>query len=138
MLPRKARLRRSRDFRAVYSRARSYKTPLLVLYARPARPSGAAGEKNEKPEPLAVRIGFSISKKVAKKAHDRNLLKRRLREITRTTILPEWRGGRSFDVVVVARQAALEADYAGLLDEMLSLFLQAGLLKAQETANPGP
>ena len=130
MLPRKARLCSSRDFRALYARARSFRTPLLVLYARPGRPgpAGAAGSV-----PGAMRIGFSISKKVAKKAHERNLLKRRLREISRVAILPMLWDRRGFDAVVVARQAATLADYASLQDQMLSLFSQAGLVRASET-----
>lgn len=125
MLPRKARLRNSRDFRALYSRARPYRTPLLVLYARLARPAPSGSADSD---PGAVRVGFSISKKVARRAHDRNLLKRRLREIVRIAILPQLRDARAFDVVVVARQAAVEADYAALLAQVLALFSQAGLI----------
>jgi|SRR5579883_2331262 len=125
MLPGKARLRSSRDFRALYARARSYKAPHLVLYVRPARPQAEAANAAGR---APLRIGFSISKKVAKKAHERNLLKRRLREITRITILPIVRDERLFDAVVVARSAAPAAEYVTLSQEMVSLFSQAGVI----------
>jgi ribonuclease P protein component len=75
-----------------------------------------------------IRIGFSISKKVAKKAHERNQLKRRLREISRTSILPGARQERLFDVVIVARSTATSADFATLSNEMIALFSEAGVI----------
>jgi ribonuclease P protein component len=127
MLPGNVRLRSSRDFRAIYARARSYKAPHLVLYARPAR-QPVSGEG---PVGTPIRIGFSISKKVAKKAHDRNLLKRRLREIARIAILPGVRTERVYDVVVVARSSAPSADFVTLSLEMIALFSEAGVMNSR-------
>ena len=51
---------------------------------------------------------------------DRNLLKRRLREIGRTMILPELDGaGQSVDGLVRARQAAYGMGFDRLVEEML-------------------
>ena len=60
----------------------------------------------------ASRLGFVISKKVAKRSHDRNRLKRRLREISRLHLLPA--SARPYDALVVARTNATEADFAAL------------------------
>lgn len=137
MLPRDARLRRSRDFRTVYARARSFRGPRLVLYARPVKPArnvsptdpaGPTASPAAGVEPPPLRIGFSISKKVAKRAHERNLLKRRLREIVRIAILPKRVGSQAYDVVVVARSSAPAAEYLELLTEMVALFGQAGVI----------
>src|SRR5689334_12518807 len=104
MLPRAARLKRNRDFRAVYARGKSFSTPALTLYVRPR----ARGE----PAGAASRLGFVISKKAARRAHDRNRLKRRLREICRRSLLPRLGPGRAVDALFVARASALDADFA--------------------------
>lgn len=117
MLPRASRLKRSRDFQAVYKRRTSWASAHLALYVRMRSPR----------EEDTSRLGFVISKKVAKRSHDRNRLKRRLREISRLHLLPA--SARPYDALVVARTNATEADFAALKTEMLSLARQAGLLK---------
>jgi len=120
MLPRASRLKRSRDFQAVYKRRSSWASPHLVLYVRLRGPREAE----------VSRMGFVISKKIAKRSHDRNRLKRRLREISRLHLLPSRL--RPFDALVVARTAAPEADFAALTAEMTSLARQAGLIAKAE------
>jgi ribonuclease P protein component len=110
MLPRAERLTRRRDFGAVYRRGRRYEHPLLTLYLRPS-----GGEQPR-------RFGFSVSKKVGK-AHDRNRIKRRLREICRA--LPTQPGR---DFVLVARAGASEAETALLREALVQLFSRAGVL----------
>ena len=120
MLPRASRLKRSRDFQAVYKRRASWASPHLALYVRFRTPR----------EGEASRLGFVISKKIAKRAHDRNRLKRRLREISRHFLLPL--AARPFDALVVARTAATDADFAQLTAELTGLAWQGGLLKRTE------
>jgi len=120
MLPCASRLKRSRDFQAVYKRRSSWASPHLVLYIRFRAPR----------EGEASRLGFVISKKIAKRAHDRNRLKRRLREISRLHLLPS--AARPYDALVVARTAAPEADWAALKAEMTGLARQAGLLRVED------
>ena len=125
MLPRAARLCRNRDFQAVYSRRRSWATPRLVLYVRPRAPqSGPA------------RFGFVISKKIAKRAHDRNRLKRRLREICRHDLLPRLRPGTVADALFVTRTPAPAATFAELAADVDFLVRQAGLLSSAPTDSP--
>ena len=123
MLPRGSRLKRSRDFQAVYKRRSSWASPHLILYVRLRGPR----------EGEISRMGFVISKKIAKRSHDRNRLKRRLREITRLQLLPL--SLRPCDALLVARAAATEPDFASLTAEVISLARQAGLLKKPATEN---
>ncbi len=116
MLPRVSRLKRSRDFQAVYKKRASWASPSLVLYVRFRTPR----------EPQTPRLGFVISKKISKRAHDRNRLKRRLREISRNRLLPS--AARPYDALIVARTAAPDADFAQLAAELMGLAMQGGLL----------
>ncbi|GAB4462425.1 MAG: hypothetical protein OHK0029_29250 [Armatimonadaceae bacterium] len=119
MLPKQERLTRNRDFQAVYSRKRNWVHPLLVLYVRNYGSETDTGETR--------RFGFSVSKKVGK-AHDRNRVKRRLREICRAQN-DRWRTG--FDVVVVARPASVNASFAELQAAILDVATKAKLLSAK-------
>ena len=75
-------------------------------------------------------MGFVVSKKAAKRAHDRNKVKRRLREICRLQG-SNWR--RGWDGVWVVRGEAVFAPYADLEKTVTGLIKRAGLL-APDTA----
>ncbi len=64
------------------------------------------------------RLGVTVSRRVSRRAVDRNRIKRRLREIFRRErgVLPD-----GVDVVLVARPAALDASY----ETLRSAFLEA-------------
>ena len=84
----------------------------LVLYARKNRTDG-------------TRVGITVGKKLGK-AHVRNRGRRRLREVYRLNeekFLPGW------DIVVVARSKAGDADFGDLTRGYLALAKKAGLLK---------
>ena len=83
----------------------------LVLYARKNR-----SQQN--------RIGLTVSKKLGK-AHVRNRMRRRLREVYR---LHEEQFQPGWDIVVVARSKAVEAPFDRLTKSYLSLAKKAGLL----------
>jgi len=98
-------------FRRLYH-TNGYANSLLVLYARRNRTGGN-------------RVGITVSKKLGK-AHIRNRIRRRFREVYRLNeeaFLPGW------DIVVVARSKALDAKFADLENAYLSLAKKAGILK---------
>ena len=83
----------------------------LVLYARKNRLE-------------CNRLGITVSKKLGK-AHIRNRVRRRFREVYRLNeeaFLPGW------DIVIVARSRAIDADFAKLTAAYLQLADKAGLL----------
>ena len=116
MLPAAERLRRRRDFAAVYARKKSWAERLLVLYVRRHAPEGEMAETR--------RFGFVVSKKVGKGSVVRNRVKRRLREICRVRG-PEWR--RGFDAVFVVRTAAARAPFVELDAAVRALMSRANL-----------
>lgn len=84
----------------------------LVLYARPNRTH-------------TNRVGITVSKKLGK-AHVRNRVRRRLREIYRLNedlFQPGW------DIVVVARTRSVDADFGKLTKAYLQLAEKAGILR---------
>ena len=84
----------------------------LVLYARRNRTEGN-------------RVGITVSKKLGK-AHIRNRIRRRLREVYR---LNEERFQSGWDIVVVARSKAVDAEFARLTKSYLTLAKKAGILR---------
>ncbi len=83
----------------------------LVLYARKNRTEGN-------------RLGITVSKKLGK-AHVRNRTRRRIREVYR---LNEEKFRPGWDIVVVARTKAVDAEFSRLTRSFLSLAKKAGLL----------
>ena len=119
-------------------------SPALSLHVRRYAPAiAAAPEPDESVEfkaemvPIRVRFGFTVSKKVAKRAHDRNHIKRRLSEIARTVVIPSYTGVAGFDCVVVVRRPAMEFDFTVLRAEFLSLLACAGIVSPQQLQKAG-
>jgi len=65
------------------------------------------------------RIGFVVSGKVSRKAVDRNKLKRRLREITRTS--PAFLSCH-YDAVLIARKPILTLAFPELRENLFNIF----------------
>lgn len=104
------RLRKSREFAAVRRQGRSWSNRYLVLIAC-------------RNDTETTRFGFSVGKRIGK-AVVRNKVKRRLRELARSSNIP---GG--WDLVFIARKDASTADFQGLNGSMSNLLERAGLLK---------
>ena len=91
----------------------------LVLYARKNRTN-------------TNRVGITVSKKLGK-AHVRNRVRRRLREVYR---LNEDKFQSGWDIVVVARTRAVDAEFPKLISAFLSLAKKSGLLSQEEEVLP--
>jgi len=98
-------------FRRLYATS-GHANGFLVLYARKNRTG-------------TNRVGVTVSKKLGH-AVVRNRIRRRLREVYRLNeekFLPGW------DIVVVARSRAVQADFQNLTAAYLSLAKKAGILR---------
>ncbi len=98
-------------FQRLY-RTNGHANGYLVLYARKNR--------------IATnRVGITVGKKLGK-AHIRNRVRRRIREIYR---LNEEQFQPGWDIVVVARSRCIDADFGKLTHAYLQLAEKAGILK---------
>ena len=97
-------------FQRLY-RTRGQANGLLVLYARPNRSN-------------TNRVGITVSKKLGK-AHIRNRIRRRVREVYR---LNEDRFQPGWDIVVVVRSKAVEAEFEKLTASYLANAKKLGIL----------
>jgi len=104
---RQRRLRRRPDFQSAISGKRFHSGRALVGFAVPS----------EAPE---NRVGVTVSRKI-RSAVERNRARRRLREVARVHLLgpdsPLSQVGIRYDVVLIARPAALEVSFADLKAE---------------------
>jgi ribonuclease P protein component len=107
-----ASLKENHLFRRLYGKGASEANRYLVLYCRR---NGTAGN----------RVGITASKKLGH-AVTRNRIRRRLREIYR---LNEAQFLPGYDIVVVARSRAAEAEFSALQSAYLSAARRLGLLR---------
>ena len=100
------------EFRRIYRKGRSAVSPCLVVYC----------QKNRRGQ---SRLGVTVSTKLGH-AVERNRMRRRLREVYRlheAELLP------GYDIVIVARSRAMEADFAELTRAFLTLAGRTGLMQ---------
>ncbi len=106
--PPSSRIRSAREIRALHARGKRKRTAHLDVFfaASPV---------------LHARLGVVVPKH-RKRIVDRNRLRRRLREIGRTEVLPRLvRGGHAVDLLVRARPEAYGAPYETLRSELVQL-----------------
>nr|WP_263012787.1 ribonuclease P protein component [Laspinema sp. D3b] len=134
VLPASNRLKRPKEFSAVYRTGISRKTTHLTLRAKRRKGDLPVTKqpdlKSENPAEaksadLPTRVGISISLKVSKKAVIRNRIKRQIRAGLRE-FLP--RISRGWDLVLIVRPSAVECNYRQLLQELEQLLTQAEVL----------
>ena len=101
------RLARPRDFQRVLSGRSLYSGRGFVAFVTPRPDAGS-------------RVGITVSRRL-KGAVKRNRARRRLREVARQVLLsddsPLRSEGMSYDVVLIARPAALELEFEDLRQE---------------------
>ena len=106
-LKRRYRLRRQAEFQSAFAGKRIYSGRALVAFAVPS-----SGDAN--------RIGVTVSRAL-KSSVDRNRARRRVRELAREKLLgpdsPLAGLGIRYDVVLIARPAALVVTFADLSEE---------------------
>lgn len=114
-LEKKYRLQKNRDFQQTYRRGKSRASLYFV----------AVFKKNYH---QSVRIGFSVSKKYGK-AVQRNLIKRRLKEILRKKT-HKIRDG--LDIIIIVRKNADKLSFKEIENQIDYLFNRAKLYKKDE------
>jgi ribonuclease P protein component len=106
-LKRRFRLRRQAEFQSAIAGKRVYSGRALVAFAIPN-----SGDEN--------RVGVTVSRAL-KSSVDRNRARRRVRELAREKLLgpdsPLTSVGIRYDVVLIARPAALEVSFQDLSEE---------------------
>lgn len=106
-------IKKDSDFRKVYQRGKSLADRNLVIYTM----------KNKSDK---SRIGISISKKVGK-AHERNRIRRCIKEAYRLNIDDKVLGG--YDLVFLARINAADKDYRELEKSLKYICKKANIIK---------
>jgi ribonuclease P protein component len=109
--PRKERLGGSGEFKAVFQQCRKFKDAHLALYVQF---SGTEGLRK-----FGVSVGRSHGK-----AHQRNLVKRRLREIYRVE-KAQFRGG--YQIIAIPQRAGVTGTFEELRRSFQALARRAGL-----------
>jgi ribonuclease P protein component len=111
-LNRALRLRKSSDFQRVRQQRRSISSRLLAL----------AWRSNDRAQ---VRIGFVVSKRISKRAVDRNHIKRLLSEAIKPMLanIPD-----GWDIVISAKYQIIDSDFHTLTHDIATLLHRARLL----------
>ena len=110
--PSSQRLKKSREFKSVFQQCRKLQDGLLAFYVQ--------FKEDAKIRKFGVSLGRAIGK-----AHRRNRLKRRLREIYRVE-KERFRGG--YQVVLIPRKGSADRSFDELRASFLTLAQRAGLL----------
>lgn len=104
-------IKKRRDFLAAGKVGSRFSCALFVLITAKRQEVEAAGSQHP-----SVRIGYTVSKKISKKAVTRNRIKRRLREAARE-IVPIY-GHDGHDYILIARRAAECAPFNELTERL--------------------
>jgi ribonuclease P protein component len=105
-------IKKNKDYKSVYDCNNSISDYNLVIFIK----------KNDY---KYSRFGFTAAKKI-KKAVDRNLIRRRLKEIVRQR---EHKIKEGYDIVLMARVNAVESDYRSLESSFVKLMKRKNLFK---------
>lgn len=115
MLRKPLRLTKKNDFEAIASQGKAYYCPILML-------------KSLKNKFKYNRFGFIVSNKVSKKAAQRNLIKRRIREIIRLNLSEIKKG---YDIVIIVSPKIINSQGKVLKYQEIEKYLMTILKKAK-------
>jgi ribonuclease P protein component len=120
------RLRKHADYQRAYAAARKRQSASMSWFLAPQSP--------EDPGTTGPRVGLTAGK-VMGNAHERNRLKRRMREVLRrhVDLLP-----RGFDLIFHPRRTVLTIEFAKLEAEIVRILEQAKTEAARSAQKPAP
>lgn len=101
-MPTPVTLKKSKDFKHIANHGKKFITKGVVVQCI------APSDNSDEP----ISFGYTVSKKVSKKAVERNLVKRRLREIARA--IYKTHGQNGYRYVLIARKMALSRPFETL------------------------
>jgi ribonuclease P protein component len=121
-----ARLRKHADYQKAYAASRKRQSASMSWFLAPRPLDGM--------EPVGPRVGLTAGK-VLGKAHERNRIKRRMREALRrhVDLLPG-----NADLILHPRRSVLTMDFGKLEAEVVRILMQAQEEAARNRTNPQP
>ena len=129
-----ARLRKHADYQRVYKATRKQFSASMTWFAAAREASPVSNPPHESAVVLAgPRVGLTAGK-VLGKAHERNCIKRRMREAVRRHLaeLPD-----EMDLVLHPRRSVMTMEFMKLEAEVLRIFRQAAAqVRAARASNP--
>ena len=123
-----ARLRKHADFQRAYAAARKRQSTSMSWFLAPQQVDAPAHA------PSGPRVGLTVPKALGK-AHDRNRIKRRMREVLRRHVglLPQ-----GFDIILHPRRSVLTLQFAQLEAEAVRVLEQARREANRIATSPAP
>ena len=118
-LPKSGRLRKPAEFRRVYEKGKRFDGRFMSVFIMPS-------------ENVVQRVGFTASKKISNKAHDRNRCKRLLRETFRLSRAELNLLDAKFDWVLNARRSLLAVKLEKPLKEFRQILQKVKIFESQK------
>lgn len=124
------RLRKHADYQRAYAAGRKRQSASMAWFLAPQQSGPLPGAH----QPDGPRVGLTVGKVIGK-AHERNRIKRRMREALRrhVDLLAE-----GYDLILHPRRTVLTVEFAQLEAEVVRILAQARAEAARHLAQPRP